>query len=269
METHRPLELAIGRGAAGALDAAGRYLRDQLAAALPLYVLAIAPLAVAMLWVIDAVAARDRDALTVGCVLVTAAILWRWAWLAVLQHRVQATMRGGASARVARRLPAIVMTRLVAALALTWGALLLLPPYWGFFLAGFAGPSLLETEDVGSARRQVSQTLGWITRAVGPLARAAAMLAGFCLLLVGSAISFQYVAIGMILPALTGIDPTQARLTMSGLAWWLSLAFMIFCVFDLYWHIAAVMLFYHLAGRRLGTDLQARLTTLEEGRAAT
>jgi hypothetical protein len=259
------MELAIGRGAAGALDAAARLLREHLAALLPVYVLAVTPLALAMLWIIDAVTAQDRAAMFTGCLALTAATLWRWGWLAVLQRRVQARLAGVSPPPVTQQLPAILLHRLIACLLLTWGALFLVPPYWGFFLAGFAAPALLEPR---TAEQSLSRTLGWITAGVGPLARAAAVLVGVFGALTLGAIATQWVVVGQVLPALTGITPTDAQLTMRGLGWLLASAFALFCVFDFFWHVAAVMLFYHLTGQRLGTDLQRRLTALEEGAVA-
>ena len=118
-------------------------------------------------------------------------------------------------------------------------------------------------EHSGPAGRQISQTLGWITRGVKPLSRAAGMLAVILVLLFAAALGLQYVLMNMVLPAMTGLAPTEARLTMSGLGWTLAFGFALFCAFDLYWHVAAVMLFYHLAGWRLGTDLQQRLAAAE------
>jgi hypothetical protein len=260
------LELAIGRGASGALDAAVGLLRQHPARLVPVYVLAITPMALAMLWVIDAVTAQDRSALAIGCALLTAAALWRWGWLAVMQRRAAALLRGNAPATVRQRLGPILFSRLVASALLTWGALLLVPAYWGFFLSGFAGPAMLEQrEGTGGALRR---TLRSITTGVGPLGRALAMLAAVFFAVGVGAIVTQVVAATYVLPALTGVAPTQVSLTMSGLAWRLATAFGLFCVFDLYWHVAAVTLFYHLAGRRLGTDLQLRLAALEQGAAA-
>jgi len=256
-----PLDISIDRGAAGALDAAIMVLRRRIRALLPLYVLAIAPVAVAMLWIIDAVAAQDRSGLAVGCGLITVATLWRWGWLAVLQRRVQAELRGTEPMAVRRRLLAILVTRLYALFLLTWGGLVLIPAYWGQFLTGFATPALLERE--GPATRQVRQALSWTTRGIDPLGRALAELAALMAAVALGAIALQLLVVQMLWPALTGLDPTGMQLTLRGLGWGISVGFALFCVYDLYWHVASVTLFYHLAGRRLGTDLHQRLASLE------
>jgi hypothetical protein len=262
-----PLDMSISRGATGALDAALLLLRREVAVLLPLYVLAIAPVAVAMLWVIDAVAAQDRSSLAVGCALLTGATLWRWVGLAAVQRHVQTVLRGQAPLPIRRRLLSLVTTRLYALGLLTWGALVLIPAYWGQFLTGFATPALLERS--GPAGTQVSRALRWITTGINPLARAGAAVAAVMGAVVLGAIATQLLLARTVIPALTGIDPTALQVTMSGIGWWLSVAFLLFCLYDLYWHVAGVTLFYHLAGRRLGTDLQLRLQALQSDAAST
>jgi len=193
-----------------------------------------------------AVAAEDRDALWLGCGALTLATLWRWAWLARLQRYVQASLRGRPPRRLRGRLVPIVLTRLSAAVALTWGSFLILPAYWGFFLAGFAGPALLDEE--GTAGQAIRRSLRWITMGVGPLMRAAVILSLLMVVLTINVVVAQRMLVNMVLPALTGLPPTEAALTMSGIGWGLVLGFGLFCIFDVYWHV----------------DLQQRLASVEQ-----
>lgn len=263
MSEASPPWLPAGRGSAlEPLDGALELMRTRLSTLLPIYVLAVVPLAAGGWLAIDAVTARDRAALVLVSAVLTLALPWRWAWLAVLQRRVQAELRGQPPLPVSHRLPAILIARLVAAFMLTWGIPLMVLPFWGIFFGGFAAPALLERDR--RAMSELVQTLRWIGGAVGRLMRIALTLsiAGLVGLLAG--VVLQVFLIQTILPSLLGIDTTGLLLTMQSTAWWMGFAFLFFLVFDFYWSIAAVTVFYDIQSRRLGSDLRWRLARLRE-----
>src|ERR1700684_4609331 len=75
------------------LDAAAEYLRGNMDKVLPLYVLAMGPHAVIVILLIDAIVGEERSAAAMYCLLLVAATVWRWIWLARLQQNVQADLQ--------------------------------------------------------------------------------------------------------------------------------------------------------------------------------
>lgn len=260
---------AGGGGAAEArsclppLDAAVRFARGQAAWLLPMYVLAMGPFAAAVWLAIDAVTAQDRAALALPCLLLVPATLWRWVGLSAMQRRVLAQLRAQPVRPLWPRLGGVLTARLGAHLLVTWGGLLLVLPFWGLFIGGFATPAVLEQDRRATAA--VVEVLRWINRSVGYLGRLSAVLCLLAMLLVLAVAGVQLALAFTVLPSLLGIDAADLRLTMASLGWALCSGFLVFMVFDLYWTVAAVLVLDHLRMRRTGSDLAARLATLEAG----
>src|SRR5438105_3934179 len=116
------------RSALAPLDAGLEYLRAHLMRVLPLYLLAMAPLSLCALLIIDSISAGQRTALWLWALPVVPAMVWRWIGQAALQRRVQADLRGQPPLPLWPRLPAILVTRMLANLALLWGSFVVVPP---------------------------------------------------------------------------------------------------------------------------------------------
>lgn len=239
------------------LDAAVEYLRERGGRVLPLYLVAMAPFTGAMLFLIDVVTSQDRAALPFGCLLLALATVWRWAWLAAVQCRVQQDLRGETPHALWRRLGKLLVTKLALSVSLLWGAFLLVPAFYGFYLSGIAVPTLLEGD--GRAVPELCKALGWIQNAAGRLFKIGLALGVAFQLALLAVFVLQLFLVGTALPSLLGLDVADLSLTLGSYAWTLCVLYFVFVVFDLYWVVASVLVFYDLQSRRLGTDLRLRL----------
>ncbi len=258
------LELLETQGPCTAcLDAAVEYIRLRIAFVLPLYAVAMLPFSIVVLLIIDATTAGQKSLAATYCIYLTAATLWRWIWLARLQQKVQADVQGQHGDRLPRRVVSIVMVRLLANCAMTWGSLLAaVPSFYGLFVGSFAAPLLLEGS--GPASKRVGQSLKWIHRSAHRLVCVVAvmfLLAGLLTvaILVGEAIMLQ-----VALPSLLGQDTSDLSLTTSSWAWRMSVLYFVFLVLDGIWTVASVILHYESQSRRTATDLVLRLRRVLE-----
>ena len=250
-----------GTSALVPLDMAAEYLRIHPWRVLPLYVVAMGPFSAAMLLAIGVVSSQHRSAVPETCVWLTAATIWRWGWIAVVQRRVQHDLKGEPPGAVVGRLLPILLVRLVSNFAILWGGVLLIPAFYGLFLWGLAAPMLLEDDRPAWARTKATVT--WIRQATGRLTRVCLSLLGLGLLLLVSVVAVQLFVVHVLLPSFLGLESADAVLTVQSRSWFLCLCYFVFVVLDLYWIVLSVMLFYDLQARRLGTDLFVRLRRLQ------
>jgi hypothetical protein len=251
-----------GESALWALDVAVNYLRRFGHRVLPVYLVAMGPFSAAVLWLIDAIAAQDQSVLPFGCALLVLATLWRWGWLSVVQWRVQRDCRGEPPLLLRRRLAAILLLRLLAATSITWGLLLIIPFFYGFFAAGFIAPLLLEWE--GPATARVFESLQRLQDARERLGRVLGALAAAGLAALVTAVVWHLLLLGTLLTSILGFETADIALTLRGTSWVLAVGYFLFVVFDVFWTVASVILFYDLQARRLGSDLRLRLRALRE-----
>lgn len=251
------------RSSIACLDVALVYLRRELGRLAPLYLIAVLPLAAVMLMAIDAISTQRRSLAVVLAAALTLATVWRWIFLAVIQRRVQADLRGQHPLPVRRRLGAIVLGRLIANTAMTWGSVLIVPGLWGFFASAFVSPAVLEGE--GSVRKRLAQaiTLGSSNRLMRILV---ALTIGFLLLLL-SVIALNIMLVNDVLGSAMGIDTADLTITFQSLSWSITVMMLMFLLFDFYWTVASVFVFYDQQSRPLGTDLRLRLAAFREASA--
>ena len=261
--TARTIAAGETRSCMPPLDAGVQWLRDESGWILPWYVLAMTPFTIGMWLTIDAVSAQHRSGLVIACLLLTAAMPWRWMGQAAIQRRMLARLRGEPALPLRKRLLSYLLVRLVCNFAFTWGAIVVAPVFWGFLMAGFAAPVLLQEDRKPTVA--VAQALGWISRAAGYLCKAGLVVSLVLLLALLVWAVTQMVLFYQLLPSLLGIDITDLQVTASGPAWLLACGYALFLIFDLYWTVAAVLLWDHLQQRRTGTDLRLRLAALKGG----
>ncbi|MDH5756517.1 MAG: hypothetical protein OEZ55_07620, partial [Nitrospinota bacterium] len=137
-------EVTTKRPALRPLDEAVEYIRNHGAAVFTLYVAAVAPMTAAFYLLLDAVSTGMYSALPEGCLLLTVATVWKWAWASAIQGRIQAALSGKPMAPLLGRLSYIICLKLAASVALLWGSLIIIPAIYGFFLSGMAAPLLLD-----------------------------------------------------------------------------------------------------------------------------
>ncbi|MEM7624130.1 MAG: hypothetical protein AAF333_00730 [Planctomycetota bacterium] len=204
--------------------------------------------------------AEDRRALPWMSVLVCGAMLWRWAGLAWVQAHVMRDI--GMKVRWSwSRVGAIVASRLIAHIVLIWGSFLVVPGLVAFYFSGYVSVAVLKAER-GGVSEAVKSSLVMVWCNVGRLAKSSVGLGVLFLLGLASLVLVQVMLIWTVLPSLLGIDTTDLRLATSGVAWWISLFFLGWITFDLFWTVAGVFEFNELRARRTGGDLTARLRRL-------
>jgi hypothetical protein len=257
-----PVTLAVLMEVGGSclmpLDAAAEYWRSRADRLLPMYVLAMAPHAVFSGLLITAITAEQRSLAGEYCVYLAIATVWRF-----LQRRVQEDLRAQSQPVFWSKLPQILLLRLYGNIGINWGILLAgVPAFYGLFLGSFAAPLLLESDEPAAAR--LRQAMSWIHHSGKRLFRITVAMVVFTLLLLVALFVSQYILAGTILPTLLGMNTADLNLTLGGWAWRLSLCYFVFLIVDAFWSVASVLVYYDSQSRRTGTDLQARLTVLNE-----
>ncbi|GJM24071.1 MAG: hypothetical protein DHS20C16_04860 [Phycisphaerae bacterium] len=242
------------------MDAAAEYVRKNLSTILPMYVVAMLPFSAAIMLTIDIVTSQYRAMTLLTSWCLVAATLWRWAWLAALQRRVQAVIRGGEPHKIRGRLLSILFLRLVASACMTWGSLVIAPGIYGFLIGGMATPLHLEPSD--RPKDQIKTVISWITSSQKRLLK---ILTSLSFLYVLGLICFYAlirIVLGTLLPTFLGIDPSDMGFTLESWTGILVVSYLVGLVFDLYWAVLSVMIFYDLQSRRLAPDLRVRIRNL-------
>jgi hypothetical protein len=228
-----------------------------------LYVLAMMPHALVMVWLIDAITGERRSLIATYSLYLVACTFWRWVGLARMQYEVQRDVADSAQGTFWRRLPQVMLIRLFSHIGVTWGGLLAgLPAFYGLYAGSFAAPLLFETNEPLGAR--LRQMFGWIRHSSKRLFRMTlAMAILIAIVTVGLFVS-QFILTQTILPSLLGLDTVELNITFASWSWRLRLLYFIFLVFDAFWTVAAVFVYYDSQSRRMATDLRARLQIIAD-----
>ncbi len=226
------------------------------------YMLAITPLLASAWWWIACVASGDRSAMGLASGGLTAAMLWRWGWLAKVQQVVMRDMGMPTVSLDISRVSHIVLVKLVANVGMSWGSLLILPGLWCFYVSSFIAPATLSPDRHENSAMRYSITL--VAHHLGLLARHGALLSLFVLMALIAAGVAQAFMINDIMPSLMGVDSADASISMSNVSWILFSILVVLLLFDLYWSVGAVLLKQQLEARRTGSDLMARLVVLRD-----
>jgi hypothetical protein len=244
------------------LDIAFEYVRDCGLRHLPGYVLAMAPMSAAVYFLIDLISSQHRRALPFWCLVLTGATVWRWIGIAYVQCRVQYDLRGETRRFPLSKIPSLILARLLACFAFTWGSFLVFPAFCGFFLSGFATLVVFEREN--DFFSQTGKALGMIQRRWKRLSHVGLALSlGAFLVFLALTVLYFMLAFSS-LPEFLGLDTGNLEITVKSGACILSLIYLYFLVFDFYWTFAAVTVFYDVQAMELGTDLRQRLVLLQE-----
>lgn len=256
-----------GRSSVASLDQAAAYLRAFPERVVPLYLLAMAPFSLVMVYLVDAATAADYAAIPVGAGALVPATLWRWFFLAVLQRRIQEDLRGQPPLPLRSRLGAILYFRLLANLCQTWGGMIIVPAYYGFLTSSLVGPMLLERAGPAGARIKEGFTL--VNSAGTRLHRVALSISLLFVWMIVVVVALHLALLFTVIPAFLGLDTNELAFTFSGAAWIIGMVYGLMVLLDFFWTVAGVFVFYDLLSRRLGTDLlrrtQALAAALPEG----
>lgn len=245
------------------LDLAIEYIRARIDRVLPTYVLAMAPHAVIAVWLIDAITGERRSRIATYSLYLVVCTFWRWMWLARLQYDVQRDLRGVAIANFWRRLPQVLVVRLISHFAITWGSLLAgVPAFYGFYTGSFAAPLLFE--NVGPTGAALKRLLSWIQYSGKRLLRVLLAITVIACIVTVAVFVSQAILSQTIVPSLLGLNTVDLDLTLNSWSWRLRMLYFIFLAFDAFWSVAAVFVYYDSQSRRMATDLRARLETIAD-----
>jgi len=154
-------------------------------------------------------------------------------------------------------LPAILMARLICCIAISWGGLLIVPGFYGFFLSAFAAPALLEGN--GAAFEPIADCLSLIHHAAWRLTKlATAICVAFVLASLGVLV-LHLLVVNEMMGSLLDLNVSDLSLTLGSRFWVFSVVYLMLVAFDFYWTVASVMVFYDLRSRRLGSDLRLQM----------
>lgn len=128
-----------------------------------------------------------------------------------------------------------------------------------------APPPVLKPARIGPT---ISNAIEWIWRAKGRLWRMSWALTIGSLLVGLLTLAFQAAVSSSTLADWFGLDAAKTRVIVNSVGWLILSSYLQFILFDLYFHIVGVFLFYDLQARRLGSDLFARLESLQATKGA-
>jgi hypothetical protein len=258
--------LESGAAYTAPLDAAVEYLRLRIASILPVYVLAMAPHAVVIAMMIDAITAEQRSLIPRYCIYLCAATIWRWIGLTYIQQRVQRDLQLRPGRPLLRSLDSILLLRLFSNVAMSWGIFAVgIPVFYGLFFSGFATPLLLD--DSAPAHGRLRSCITWIQHSARRLIRIAFATTVMTIWLLVVITVTQYFLIEFVLPHFFDIQLTEVQVTLHSWSWWLGIFYITFLILDMFWSVSIVMIYYDSQSHRLAPDLYARLAVLREGDA--
>ena len=224
------------------------------------YTLAAAPMLVAMLYWVRAVAFEDRRAIALASVLVVCGAFVRAVVLSRFQTAVMRAIgfeptRG---LRGSSLLVGVFRFNAESALLLLWP--LIVPGVLGLMCSGVATP-MATTESRPVSRsltgvfRYAWERLGWCAR------YAASLVMLFVLFWIGLLVTVAAL-VSTVLPALLNVDTTDLTLIVRGPAWWLGTGLVAVVFADMLHNVACCAAVKEQRARSSGADLHARLDRL-------
>ena len=263
---------------AGCLDRAIDYVRLRGGRVLPTYIWGTLPQSAVMYFAIDALAHEDRSMIPWVSLLLVPATIWRWVGTLAMQHRIQTDLRGESPPRWIAALATVLSIRMLSAVALGWGIWIsavswrfpfasifwapihVITSYYGILWAGLVGPLFFESTE--KDQKLVATLFQWVhgnrQRMTGLVAYVS-LLSGWAIVIV---IILHLLLTNLLVAQFLGLDASDLKLTFLSTSWILTVSFGLFLIFDFFWQIAAVFLYYDLQSRRLGGDMRLRLRRL-------
>jgi len=249
------------QSALGPMDAACGYIRARFWRLLLTYLLLMIPYSAVMLMLVDIVTSEYRARVSEACFYLTLATFWRWIGQAKMQADILRDSGMNEVTLALKHLFAYLVMRLLANFLLVWLGILIVPIYYGLYLAGFAAPALLQHKDSGwtifkRTFSQMHQNADRLSKVLG----VTKLLFWFLLLF---AIVIQGLLVATLFPSLLGIDTADAQLTFGGFPWVICGFYFVFLIVDFYWTVLCAILYDALQARRRGFDLVKRIDALE------
>lgn len=253
--------LLNGKSALAPLNTAAEYLKYDGFTVLPYYTAAMLPFSIVMYFIIDSLSAKDVTTLAALSALLVAATFWRWLWLALLQRHIQTFIRGNQPPySIKNKFKDIMLTKILCSFCWSWGSFVIIPFHFGFFLTAICVPALLENDKrLLKANRE---TLGLINKSFGKLIKVSSALLLLASITTISIFIFQSLIVHTALPSWLGIEIADLSITSSNIVWILTVFYFIFLIWDFFWTIVSVMLFYDMQARASGRDLLIKIERL-------
>lgn len=251
--------------AVASLNAAVELLRSSPLEYFGRYTLAILPLSVSVLLMLEVVDAEERSAIPGVSMIVVGALIWRAILANSLQRSVFDSIQNQPSTLTLNDHFVLTVSRVNATalgLALSW---LIVPAFIMVSVEALLLSSRFRDKEQGkpSAWRALSVVVRH------PRVQAVYGLSiGFVLFVLYVGVLSLVVTVGgTLLPSLLGIDTTDFQLAMQSAVWFLGVLFICGMVVDLLTLVSGPILFSLLAQHESGADLLARIRGLREGHA--
>jgi hypothetical protein len=242
------------------MDCAIELTRDSAAWLIPAYILANAPLALALIIGLTAVSSQDTGVALMAAALATLAFPWRWIVQTFIQRRLLLILSPKLSIPLWRRMWSILVLKFIlCAIGITGACIALIPSFASLTGCTLAAPFLLNEPTVNFA---VARRLIAIPYSTSRIIFGLIILG--LLYLIFSGISAELVALIVkpVLPSFFGIHDLYLQLIVQSRAFGLVIWVLCLVPLDLFWMVAGVILSEQIGFRRTGADLKARLISM-------
>ncbi|MGC8559170.1 MAG: hypothetical protein ACP5O1_00650 [Phycisphaerae bacterium] len=242
------------------MDCAIELTRDSAAWFIPAYILANAPLALALIIGLNAISSRDAGVAMMAAALATLAFPWRWIVQTFIQRRLLLILSPKLSIPLWRRMWSIIVLKfMLCAIGISGAFIALIPSFASLAGCTLAAPFLLNepTVDFAAARRLMAIPYSASRIIIG-------LIVLGLLYLIFSGITWELLALiaKPILPSFFGVHDLYLQLIVQSRAFGLSVWLLCLVPLDMFWMAAGVILSEQIGFRRTGADLKARLLSM-------
>lgn len=242
------------------MDCAIELTRDAASWLLPAYILANAPVALGLIVALTGIGTRNVRMVAVAACLIAGGLLLRWWMHSLMQRRLLRRLAVRAGAGSAKRIWAVILTKLILVTLGLWGAMFfLVPTIASLISSAVAAPFIWDqrTTDFSTLRRIIVAPY----KSTG-LLMGAALLGGLYLLLGGLLYALITMIVDLLIPSFLGIPDLYYQLLIRSRSFLLGLWIISLIPLDVLWLSAGVILSRQLELRGSGADIHARLLAL-------
>ena len=242
------------------MDCAIELTRDSVAWFIPAYILANAPLALAMIIGLTAVSSQDTGVALMAAALATLALPWRWIVQTFMQRRLLLILSPKLSIPLRRRLWSIIVLKfMLCAIGISGALIALIPSFASLTGCTLAAPFLLNepTVNFAAARRLIAIPYSTSRIIIGLV-----VLGLLYITFSGITAELLDLIVKPILPSFLGVHDLYLQLIVQSRAFGLVVWVLCLVPLDMVWMTAGVILSEQLGFRRTGADLKTRLLSL-------
>lgn len=242
------------------MDNAVELTRDSVGWFVPAYIVANAPLALALIVALNAISAHDTGLALMGAAMATMAFPWRWVVLAIMQRRLLMTISPKLTLPLWRRMWIIIVLKfMLCGIGISAAFIGFIPSMASLIGSTLAAPFLMDQPVVNfSVARRLISTPYSLPRTIGGLF----VMTLLYLIFSGVACAFLAFIAKPVLPSFFGIHDLYLQLIVQSRAFGLAVSALCLVPLDMFWIAAGVLLSQQIGFRQTGADLKARLLVM-------